>query len=332
MSNEVILQAAGRLIAKVESRLTAKIEKLLETIKLNSDALDAFVDKECKLRASEFSSIEEALAKLEASTNEALAGIVMPEPATLEELQPIIEAAAQRAVEAIPAPEPGRDGASVTVEDVRPLIEEEIAKAMTDLPPPQPGEKGEPGQDRPLIEPVVLKQGREYPKNTVGTFAGGLWMSTKHAIDNPAEDPHAWHCLLAGIDGLQVKHLGPRAYQVEMRLANGEILETDLRIPSPLHRGIYKEGETYTPGDMVTKGRAMFHCMKQTDHAPPGNGWEQVLTAQKGGKGDKGDPAEIPREHLAVMERLPAMLKELEALKQFFTDLQDGLIERGSDG
>lgn len=331
MSSEAILQAAAKLIAQVEKRLGSQVDSLQAAVDAVSGTIDGL--------KSDDDAHTETLRELEASTRElvttvetALDSVKDGESVTVEDVRPLIEEVVAEAVKAIPAPQ---DGTSVTLEDVQPVIEEGIAQAVSGLPAPEPGQKGEDGQDgqdRPLVEPVALKSGREYPKNTVGTFAGGLWVSTKHAIDDPKGDPHAWTCILAGIESLHVELTGPRAYEFGVRLANGEVLSKDLRIPSPLHRGIYKEGETYLPGDIVTQGRSMFHCMAETDHAPPGNGWEQILAAPRGRKGDRGEDAKIPAEQQQVLEQLPDLVKELNSLKEFFTDLQEGLIEGGENG
>lgn len=195
------------------------------------------------------------------------------------------------------------------------------------------GEKGDPGQDgqdRPVIQPVTIKQGREYPKNTVGTHAGGLWVASKHAVGDPEEDPHAWECFLDGHHSLEVKHLEGRTFQMVQRLSSGATLDATFTAPIPLHKGVFTPGDHYVPGDIVTKGTAMFHATAPTDDPPPGNGWQQILTAPRGKQGKPGTDAEAPD---ALIRKMESMLKRGEQLVEFFDDLQDGLIGEGeTDG
>lgn len=185
------------------------------------------------------------------------------------------------------------------------------------------GDPGEPGRDCPIMQPVPIKSGREYAKNTQGTYAGGLWVSSKHAIGDPSEDPHAWDCVIAGIASVNVKQVEGQVFGLTLRLSNGEKLEDTFRLPYPLHKGVYREGETYFPGEVITKGTAMWQAEQKTDHAPPGNGWKQILVAPRGKQGLAGkDGADAPTDDI---EAIKAELKELRELRQFFEDLRDGL-------
>jgi hypothetical protein len=52
--------------------------------------------------------------------------------------------------------------------------------------------------------------------------------------------------------------------------ATGRVLGT-LALPIPVYRGVFKEGETYDPGDMVTHGGSLWHANESTK-AKPGEG------------------------------------------------------------
>jgi integrin beta 3 len=52
--------------------------------------------------------------------------------------------------------------------------------------------------------------------------------------------------------------------------ATGRVLGR-LALPIPVYRGVFKEGETYEPGDMVTHGGSLWHANEQTK-AKPGEG------------------------------------------------------------
>jgi hypothetical protein len=146
------------------------------------------------------------------------------------------------------------------------------------------GERGTDGLDRPVLEPVHLKANNNYPKNTLGLYKGGLWISTKDALGYPQDDPHAWHCILDAMNTLSVDLQEDRTFKLSVETSAGNVIESNFHIPFPQHKGIWEEGE-YSKGDIVTKGHSMFHCIEDTSGQPPGNGWQQILTAQRGRDG-----------------------------------------------
>lgn len=60
-----------------------------------------------------------------------------------------------------------------------------------------------------------------------------------------------------------------RSVTVKAR-ATGRVLGR-LSFPIPVYRGVFKEGELYEPGDMVTHGGSLWHANEQTK-AKPGEG------------------------------------------------------------
>ena len=155
------------------------------------------------------------------------------------------------------------------------------------------GEDGRDGQDRPLIEPVELKADKDYDKNTLGTFNGGLWISTKKALGTPEDDPLAWTCILDAMNDMSVELQEDHTYLLSIRLATGKMLEKQFHIPYPEHKGIWEEGH-YKAGQIVTKGHSMWQAIEDTDGCLPGNGWKQILSAPRGKTGPPGKSIEGP--------------------------------------
>ena len=156
------------------------------------------------------------------------------------------------------------------------------------------GEQGEPGQDRPLLEPVVLDDDKDYPKNVLGSFNNGLWISTKQAVGGPSNDPHAWHCVLDAMATMSIDLQADHTFKVSVRMATGQLIEDEFDIPYHEHRGIHEEGKSYSAGNWVTKGHSMWQAMEDTDKTPPGNGWKQILTAPRGKAGPAGESIRGP--------------------------------------
>ena len=149
------------------------------------------------------------------------------------------------------------------------------------------GEPGVDGLDKPLLEPVELIPNKDYSKNTLGLHNGGLWISTKQAVGCPESDPHAWSCILDSMTEMSIDLQDDRTFKLSVRMATGKLIEDTFAIPYPEHKGIWEEG-AYLKGDIVTKGSSMWLALEDTDGQPPGNGWQQILSAPRGPKGADG--------------------------------------------
>lgn len=198
------------------------------------------------------------------------------------------------------------DKISAVVLDIQKLIEErndfDILKAQVDTRLSElkdgekgdQGEQGEPGLDKPLVEPVAILQ-KDYPKNTLGTYNGGLWISTKDSVGDPEQDPLAWHCVLDAMSTMSIDLQEDHTFRLSVRMGTGKEIVDTFEIPYPEGKGIWEEGESYKKGNIVTKGHSLWQAMEDTDGAPPGNGWQQILTAPRGPKGEAGKSIEGPR-------------------------------------
>jgi len=155
------------------------------------------------------------------------------------------------------------------------------------------GETGSDGLDRPLIEPVSL-QDKDYQKGTLGTHAGGLWISTKQTMGSPETDALAWHCILDAMDTLNIDLQEDGSYELAVRMSTGRVIKNTLNIPYPEHCGIWEERD-YTKGQIVTKGSCFWQAMEDTAGTPPGNGWRQILSAPRGKAGPAGKAIEGPQ-------------------------------------
>ena len=47
-----------------------------------------------------------------------------------------------------------------------------------------------------------------------------------------------------------------------------ERFEVEMKFPVPLYRGVFREGEQYEAGDMVTWGGSLWHCSERTAEKP----------------------------------------------------------------
>jgi hypothetical protein len=259
---------------------------------------------------------------------DAVAAIEKPQGVTVDQVMPALIEALKQAVAELPKPEPGKDadpefirqqvaeavaemprpedGKSVTIEELQPAIAEQVEKAVKALPAPQPGKDATHEQ----VEAAVLKA---LSSPTPPSFIAE-WLSSKSAaweldferraqgvleraaerIPKPKDGTDG-----VGFDDLTVEHDGAR--NVVLRFVKGDqVKEFPLTVPALIYRGVFTEGKTYDPGDVVTWGGSMWHCDEASASKPgePGTkGW--TLSVKRGSPGKDGQLL-APREHKPV--------------------------------
>lgn len=217
---------------------------------------------------------------------------------------------------------PGRDGKSVTPEDVAPMIVAEVQKAIEALPVPkdgatgpqgdkgdagpcgdkgEKGDPGEPGRDGRdgrdgekgdagpqgergadgvgLADALIDKDG-----NLVVTMTDGRAKVLGPVIGKDGDAGKDGRDGF-GFDDMDVVYDGERGFA--LKFVRGEaVKEFKFTIPAPFYRNIFKEGSTYSPGDMVTWGGSLWYCHEGTTDKPgepSSKGW--ALATKKGRDG-----------------------------------------------
>jgi hypothetical protein len=193
------------------------------------------------------------------------------------------------------------DALSTMIADI---VSEEVSKAVTPLrakiaelearEPLQgpPGEKGmdgkdgEPGADgKDGSDGEAGKDGagiadllRDNEGNLVASFTDGRLKNLGPIQGADGKD---------GQDGFSLEDFDCVPVDertIKMEFVRGETKHSyELQFPVVVYRGVFKEGEPYERGDMVTWGGSLWHCDAPTKEKPGTDSW--TLAAKKGRDG-----------------------------------------------
>jgi len=218
---------------------------------------------------------------------------------------------------------PGADGRSVDAAEVAAMVAGEVAKAVSAIPPASngrdgidgkdgsPGADGRDGRDgkdgregvdgvdgspgRDAIDLDILPaitESKSYPRGTFARHAGGLWRAT-HDTDGM----RGWECIVEGVAGvkLQPDDADSRLVTLGVTTSTGKSTELALRLPATRYRGVFREGDDYDLGDMVTWSGSVWHCNRATSDKPIEGGDAWTLAVKRGRDGKDGAAPPAPR-------------------------------------
>lgn len=90
------------------------------------------------------------------------------------------------------------------------------------------------------------------------------------------------------LDSFDVER-GDDSRTVVLCFAQGDTVHKyEMTFPVPIYCGIFKEGQTYEPGDMVTWGGSLWHCDAETKEKPGTENWTQAVKKGRDGKDARG--------------------------------------------
>lgn len=140
------------------------------------------------------------------------------------------------------------------------------------------------GRDATQIEVLpMIDEAKTYPRGCYATHRGGFWRSFEqtHGL-------RGWEVLVDGMHSVQREQIDARTYRHVTELSSGKTLDETFTVPTVIYRGVYKHGESYAEGDMVTWGGSLWHCDQVTDEKPGTAAKCWTLCAKKGRDGRNG--------------------------------------------
>jgi hypothetical protein len=178
-------------------------------------------------------------------------------------------------------------------------LEKRIAE-LEARPLPERGEKGDPGErgergetgigvkdaliDRSGVLVLTLSDGT---RRDLGVIVGKDGSDGQNGADGAPGEPGK-----DGRDGFKLEDFSVecgtdgRSYVLKFETAEARH-DYELTFPVPVYCGVFKAGEEYQPGDLVTWGGCLWHCDKATTGKPDSEDWTLAVKKGRDGKDAK---------------------------------------------
>lgn len=161
------------------------------------------------------------------------------------------------------------------------------------------GEKGDKGVDgKNGVDGLAIRP--EIGIDTTRSYREGIWASYRGGLVRAMRDTHplegltlegaGWAVMVDGLAGIEVAQFGERAFDVSILRTSGAKEAAHFSMPVMIHRGVYKDGQEYVKGDVVTWAGSQWHCEVEKTTAKPDDGsgdWKLVVKRGRDGKDGK---------------------------------------------
>lgn len=202
--------------------------------------------------------------------------------------------------------DPGESLTGIPVEffDImRAEVHKQVADAVAEIPPAEKGEKGDPGEagekgeagepgrdgkdGRGVKELLIDRDGiliATMDDGEMKSLGPVIGKDGRDGIDGQKGDP--------GKDGFNLEDFtidcGSDSRSYVLKFERGDMRhEYELTFPVPVYCGVFKQGQAYEPGDLVTWGGSLWHCEEKTMEKPEAGPWKLAVKKGRDGKDAK---------------------------------------------
>lgn len=148
------------------------------------------------------------------------------------------------------------------------------------------GRDGANGRDATEIDPLDdFDEQKDYPAGMWARHNGGLWRS---------QGGTRWKCIVDGFCEAKRERMTDRRFvKTILVFSSGRTFEFLEHSEEMMYAGIFRDGERYSKGDVVTYSGSMWHCnVNDTQSAPKtNNDWTLVVKEGRAGKDAGAVPA-----------------------------------------
>lgn len=199
-------------------------------------------------------------------------------------------------INGLPGPMPSADAIEAALRASPEIIQLAVGQYFKAFPPEKgdagdrgcdgkDGAPGEPGKDGVGLAGMLIDRSG----GLVATLSDGSMRSLGFVVGKDGEPgaPGRDGTDGLGFDDMTAEHDGERGFT--LRFARGDqTKEFNFTLPVVLDRGVFKDGNSYEPGDAVTWGGSLWIAQKATSDKPEaGDGWR--LAVKRGRDGKQGD-------------------------------------------
>jgi integrin beta 3 len=195
----------------------------------------------------------------------------------------------------------GKNGSSVDPSIIRAMVVDAVAAVVKEFPAPKDGEPGRDGRDgrdgergfsgkdAAEIEPLHgMDESASYQAGTWIAHRNGLFRA--YRATDPVKDGDysaaGWSVILAGVADIRGELASDnRTYMQTVELSDGKAIVSKTKLPTPLHRGVFRDGTTYERGDFVQWGGNLWHANEMTTEKPIEGCKSWALAARRGRDG-----------------------------------------------
>lgn len=201
-------------------------------------------------------------------------------------------------VKSIPTPQDGKDGQSVDMEVVKGLAEAWLADNFKQ---PEDGKDGTDGQDgKDAIQLDILPMidaSKTYAKGTYAQHDGGVYKASRNTDPIEKAEPHraGWDMVLRGVSTVEVHPIDESTFAVKTKMTGGSDQVVKMSMPTMVYKEVWKDGETYQKGNVVTWGGSMWHCQKSDVTSKPATSDEWKLCVKRGTDGKDLNVAKLAK-------------------------------------
>jgi hypothetical protein len=108
-------------------------------------------------------------------------------------------------------------------------------------------------------------------------------MSLRQTTAAEQIDLSEWMCVVDSVVKIEVEQLEDlRSFKIKTLLASGDFDVQQFKIPAMLNAGVYKNGQSYERGDVVTRDGSQWVCEVDQTSAVPAFSRDWRLCVRKG--------------------------------------------------
>lgn len=188
----------------------------------------------------------------------------------------------------IPVP---KDGESVDPAVVEQLVTEKVAAAVAALPVPLSVREALLGRDGNLV--VTYSDGSTQDLGVVVGKDADMGALERRLAEAVAAIPVPKDGVSLTLDDFDIVP-NEDGRTIEMKFTQGNTTHTfELVFPVPIYRDVWREGEVYQRGDMVSFGGSLWHAQQETKDRPAsGETWR--LAVRRGRDGKNAESGIVP--------------------------------------